>query len=386
MAEFLIPEFLQNMSDDEIHDSMLDVLPEDIDASEGNHVWNLTRPTAIKMAEMCEFILPEVIKLIFPEWSYGEYLDAHAKLRGMARRPAVAATGTITVTGTAGVAIPAGSLFSTTSPSEDQESVDYASISDATIPQSGTVKIDVQCSQDGTIGNTAANTIVLVSSDINGIEAVTNEDPITGGIDEEEDEALIERILAYDQTQGDSYVGNVADYQRWATSVSGVGSATVIPAQDDSGTVTIIITDQDGAPATEELCTAVYNYIMRPDAPDSRKAPVNAGLTVIAPSTVSIGIKATIELEDGATIESVKSDFLPRIAVYMSKALEDGEIKYTRVAAVLAETAGANDFSDLKIGAKSGGTVSYGTANIPITTNILPTVDEIDLVLTSGTV
>lgn len=73
---------------------------------------------------MCEFVLPEVIKLIFPEWSYGTFLDEHAKGRGITRRAATAAIGKITITGTAGAVIPAGSLFSTASVN-GEPSVDF---------------------------------------------------------------------------------------------------------------------------------------------------------------------------------------------------------------------------------------------------------------------
>ena len=88
MAEFTLPAFLQKHSTDDIHEKMRAILPPDLDMSEGGHAWNMTRPTALVVAELCEFVLPEVIKLIFPEWSYGEFLDGHAKARGITRRPA----------------------------------------------------------------------------------------------------------------------------------------------------------------------------------------------------------------------------------------------------------------------------------------------------------
>ena len=385
MADFVVPAFLQNRSTDEIHAIMKEILPDDIDISEGSHTWNFTRPTALVAAMLCEYALPEVIKLIFPEWSYSEFLDGHAKARSMTRKAATAATGEITITGKPETEIPAGSLFATASVN-DEPSVDYETMEDAVIPEGGTVTVKVQCTQTGTVGNTTANTVVLVGSKITGITAVTNEEAITGGVEGETDESLIERILEYDRTQGESFVGCPADYKRWATSVPGVGEATIISAQDDTGLVRIILTDANGAPATEDLCEAVYNYIMRPDDPGTRLAPVNALLQVEPPATLYISIKATVELKGEATIEAVKADFLSRIALYLPTALDEGEVKYTRVAAVLAATEGANDFTDLEIGIKEGDTVTYGTGNIPITTIQLPAVSEDDLVLTTGTV
>lgn len=383
MAEFKTPGFLLNRTTDDIHKLMQTVMPADIDMSEGGHAWNTTRPTALIVAEVCEFILPEVIKLIHPEWSYGEFLDNHAKDRRMARKTATAAFGQLAINGDENTIIPAGSLFSTAAVN-GQPSIDYVTLETGKITGAGSIIVDVQCTQTGTIGNTPANTVVLLSSNLFGISAVTNPEAITGGTEEETDESLIQRIMDYDRSMGDNYVGSASDYKRWAESVDGVGSATVIPAQDTSGLVTIILLDANGEPATEQLCALVYNHIMRPDSPYECLANVNALLSVEPPTTMEITIKATVEMKDDATIESVKEAFAAHLALYLPKAMDEGEIKYTRVAAALAATEGANDFSDLQIGLKSSGT--YGTANISISNRQLPTISVEDLVLTSGIV
>ena len=385
MAEFSTPEFLLNHSTNDNHQRMMEVMPKDIDMSEGGHAWNMTRPTALIAARLCEFILPEVIKLIFPEYSYGDFLDYHAASRKMSRRAATAASGQLTITGKATTKIPAGSVFATASVNSEQ-SIEYETLEAVTIPDSESVTVDVQCTLTGTIGNAAPNTIILNAGRVSGITSVTNEKAVTGGTEEEDDESLIERILTYDRSQGDNYVGCVADYKRWAKEVPGVGEATVISAQDTSGLVTIIVTDANGDPATEQLCEAVYNHIMRPDSPYERLAPVNAYLTIIPPYTAKISIMATVELSEGATLPSVKAAFKARLATYLPLATDEGEIKYTRVAAALSATEGVNDYSDLQIGTKEDGSVSWGTSNIPITTSQLPTIDIEDLILTAGTV
>lgn len=386
MADFIIPDFLQNTSADDIMQNMLSELPPDIDVSEGSHTWNLLRPTALTASFLCEYVLPQVIQLIFPEWSYGEFLDAHAQARGLTRKAATAATGEVTITGAPNTAIPAGTLFSTVSLNQDDPSVDYESTAAATIPAGGSVNVAVECTQTGTIGNTSENTVILLSSRVNGITSVTNAAAITGGTEEETDASLASRIEDYDQTQGESFTGSPSDYKRWATSVPGVGDATIIPANDNTGLVTIILTDANGDPATESLCTQVYNYIMSPTDPGQRLAPINAYLSVVPPTTMEIGIKATVELVEGATIDSVQIALLAQLASYLPTAMDDGEIKYTKVAACLSASAGVNDFEDLEIGVKSGGTVDYGTSNIEITTTELPTIAQSDIVLTSGTV
>ena len=124
MTELPTPSFLQNHSTDENHEKMISIIPKDIDMSEGGHAWNMTRPSALIAAELCEFILPQVISVILPEYSYGEFLDGHAKQRAITRRAATAATGELTITGSAKTVIPAGSVFSTASINDDP-SVEY---------------------------------------------------------------------------------------------------------------------------------------------------------------------------------------------------------------------------------------------------------------------
>ncbi len=373
MAEFETPVFLQNHSPQEVHALMRRILPNDLDLSQGGHAYNFTMPTALVIAELCEFVLPEVVKLIFPETSYGSFVDGHAKCRGLTRRAAKPATGYITITGDPKSVIPAGSLFSTASVN-GVPSVDYKTLESATIGEAGSVSVYVECAQAGIIGNTKEGTIVLVSSRLTGVKKVENEEPVTGGTEEESDESLIERIVEFNKSQGESYVGSVADYKRWATSVEGVGNATVIPAEDTSGTVTIIVTDTNGKPATEQLLTSVYNKIMNPDNPGERLAPINAKLEVKAPTAMHISVMATVKLAEGATIGAVTLAYVDQLALYLPEATDEGEVKYSRVAAILSAVEGVSDFSDLKIAGAVGGEVEFSTSNIPISSNVLPTI------------
>ena len=386
MAEFTNPEFLDNYDVDDVYDTMRGILPADIDSSEGSHTWNLLRPTALVVSELCEFVLPQVIQLIFPEWSYGEFLDAHAQTRGMTRKAATPATGELTITGTPGTVIPAGSMFSTTSLNPEDSAMSYITTAQATIPAMGSVNVNIQCTEAGSEGNTGENTIILLASSITGITAVTNPEEVSGGTDQETDEDLIARIEEYDQTQGDSFVGNMADYRRWATSVAGIGNASIIPPTDDSGIVQIVLTDTNGEPASETLCTNVYNYIMSPDDPYARLAPINAVIDVISPTTIDIAIKATVELAAEAVLSDVSTALMTSLNEYLEEAMADEEVKITRVAAILSSTTGVNDFSGLQIGKKSGGTATYGTDNIQLTPTELPTITADDIDLTQGTV
>lgn len=379
------PYFLQNKSVDDIHKIMRLNMPDDIDISEGSLSWDLTRTTAIVASMICQYILNEAIQLTFPEWSYGIYLDELAKGRGITRRAATRATGTVTIDGAEGTVIPKDSVFSTASV-DSNPSISYKTKEEAKIPAEGTIDIDVYCTQFGTVGNTAANTIIFNDGRISGITAVINKEAITGGTEQERDDVLSVRILEYDATQGQSFVGNPGDYKRWAKSVGGVGECVVLEAQDNSGMVTLYLIDSNGSPANEEIQTAVYNYIMHPENPATRLAPINALLTVTAPTVLTIGISATVELAEQYTIDIVKTAFLAQIKKYLTTASEQGEIKYSKIGSLLSDTDGVSDYNNLKIGIKTGDTVAWDVVNIAITQTQLPMVVVDDLVLTSGTV
>ena len=362
MAVFPIPSFLENQSVEEIHERMMAELPHDIDKSEGGHPWNLTRPSAYLGAYFAQFIVPEAIKLIFPQFAedYADIMNEHAKNRGLVRKTATAATGEITITGTEGTTIPAGSAFSTASVN-GEPAVEFKTTEETTINKDGTAKVGIEAVDAGSVGNVPAGTIILKANQISGISSVTNEKETSGGTEEETTESLQQRIMEYDATKGVSFVGSPPDYKRWALEVNGTGNAIIIEPTDDSGLIRIVLTDANGAPANEELRQEVYNHIMRPDAPEERLAPVNGGnIEVVAPEGVEITISVVVET-DGT-----------------SEALEDREIRYSKVYSIISNTAGVEDLKAFLLNGTTG--------NIQITDAQIPTVSEDSITITEGTV
>ena len=379
MAEFVTPSFLENQSVDAIHERMMENLPDDIDTSEGGHPWNLTYPHAYEKAYLVEYLLTESIKLIFPQFSedYAQIMEYHAEMRGLTRKPAEYAIGEITIKGPAGTKVPADSMFSTVG-INDEPSIDFVTTKNSVIGEDGVVIIPIRAVQEGTTGNVPAGTIVLNSSDIDDITEVYNENATGGGVEIETIEALQQRIMELDASLDVSYGGTIADYKRWALSVNGTGSAVVVPPEDDTGVITIILTDSAGKPATDELCQEVYNYIMQPDNPDERLAPINDKLRVVAPSSLHMTITATVELIEGYTLDQAVSLFVEAMQSYIIEAADSGEIKYSKVGSTLSRVAAINDYKDLVI--------NGGTTNISITASEVPSIDASMVTFTEGTV
>ena len=113
--EFILPSWLNDQDAETVHKRMMEKLPPDIDDTEGGFPWDFTKPTALEKAELLEFFLPETLKIMFPMWAYGYWLDLHAKAAGTKRKAANPAYGKLEITGTPGTEIPAGFRFAVAS-------------------------------------------------------------------------------------------------------------------------------------------------------------------------------------------------------------------------------------------------------------------------------
>ena len=380
IPEFEVPSFLDDQGTNKIHTDMLNSLPDTWDKSEGGFVWDLTRPVALEKAKFVQFNLIELMKNIFPMWAYGEILDYHAFTRNINRKSAVSATVELKITGTPGTEIKAGYEVATEA-ENNTASIKFKTLEDTVIPAAeeektdGVVVVMASAANAGKSGNVAAGTIKLQVTPLKGVSKVINDVAATGGADQEDNESLRQRIVDYDRSLGVSFVGSDSDYKRWAEEVPGVGSATIIPAQDDTGLVTIVLVDPDGKPATEDLCAEVYNYIMREDDRQQRQAPINAQLNVRPPETKSITIEATIKIEAEYSLDGVKASFMKRLIEYLMRCPEDGEVRYHEIGKLLL-TDGIIDYSGLKVKSSDKNDPEDGVSNIPLKTGVLPITDD----------
>ena len=399
--DYVEPDFLSRQSADEIHARMLANLPRDLDLSEGNITWDFTRPSALEKAEMVQFELNEAIKLIFPQWSYGTWLELHGERANCYRRPANHASGTVNITGQIGTIIPSGFQLATVA--DQTESIIFEVMGGYVLEghsDNGMVTnaVEVRAVEGGPIGNVAADTIKLMVKPARGIVKISNPEALTGGTDPESDSDYLVRIL--DNLRGNvSMTGCNADYIRWAKEVAAVGQVVVDPEWNDptmpeefhyvdaygnrrcAGAVRLVIVDSNGAPGNKQLLDAVYLHIAGTgDQDPERLMPIGAHLTVVAPEAITVSISAHVILEDGEDLETVKKRFIDRLPDYWrtvaQEAVEDvkshtGYIRMVQVGAVLAKTPGVLDYTELK--------VNNQTANIKVSTVQYPVTGEVTL-------
>lgn len=365
------PEIISEMDDEAIHARMLGHLPADIDKTAGGFAYDFSAPAALEKAEMM-ITINEVLQLAFPEWSYGKFADLHAQENGMKRKAACPAETTLLVEGTPGFTVPKGFVFATAKVG-NADSIEFTAEADVKLDEAGRAEIPVCCTQNGTIGNVPESSIVLMGDPVEEITSVSNPEAATGGIEEESDAALIARIIEKERSNDSSHVGCDSDYVRWALEVDGVGSAAVIPEWmgKGSGTVKLIVMDYNGQPANESILEAVYEHIISPDDRDARLAPIGAILTVTTAKALEISISAKVTLEEGITLESVKSAYAAGIANYLNEAKSEKYFRRTRAGSILSETAGVVDYADLLI--------NGAEANVPIAPEDYPTITGITL-------
>lgn len=350
--EFIAPDFVSGNEPNEIQERMMNNLPEDIDNMPGGFPYDFTMPVALEKAELIQFHLIRTLMLMFPMWAWGEWLDYHAKAAGIERRPAGNASGMVTVEGVIGTQIPSESVFAVPATAESS-SIEFVTSEPYVIGESGKVDIRVSAIEAGKESNVPAGTVTLLSKPIKGITSISNNQAITGGTEQEDDETLRERIQEANESESTSYVGNDSDYIRWAKEVIGVGTAIVVAEWNGPGTVKLVLLDANGQPANEHIITDVFEHIISPDDRLQRKAPIGASLTVVAPDVVSITYSVKIILSPGYELNLVTEEFKKNLLKYYEVAKNEGVLKYTKLASTLSSTIGISDYENFLV---NGGT------------------------------
>lgn len=128
----------------------------------------------------------------------GEFLDNFGDMAGVHRYGSSPSTGTVKFTrlstdSTDSIIIPDGAQVST----DDAISFIVDNEGEDLVLESGATDItaNVLCELDGAYTNVLANTITLVMGNLGSLVSVTNEEPMTGGADIEDDEEYRARIL-----------------------------------------------------------------------------------------------------------------------------------------------------------------------------------------------
>lgn len=201
-------------------------------------------------------------KNFLPDQAEAEWLDRWANILFGGRKAATFAGGTITVTGTTGTLLPAGSVLATS------DGVQYQTAADIYVSATAT-PVAVTALTAGAIGNRDAGAPMTLSVAIAGVTADAIVVSIDGGADTESDDDLRARVLL--RIRNPPMGGCGTDYEQWTLSLPGVTRVWVAPQEMGIGTVTVryacdvLRASTDGLPNDDDLALArAYLDTVRP--------------------------------------------------------------------------------------------------------------------------
>jgi uncharacterized phage protein gp47/JayE len=229
-----------------------------------------------------------VLKQGFPQTATGEYLDKHARLRGLERKTATCAQGRLLFSVEepleADVLIPAATVCS----SAERPFVQFATTQAATISAGETsVLVPAQAIAGGAEFNAPAGEITVMVNPPEYISSVTNPAKMEGGFDDENDRTLRQRIL-------DSYSGarlsvDENSVRETLIQLNGILDARVY----NSGSETVNICVKLGGNATvQSVESAIYSRL---GFISICKMPVD----IIEATPFEFNINASIKIADG---------------------------------------------------------------------------------------
>ena len=231
----------------------------------------------------------------FPQTAQGEYLDRHATLRGLERRKATPATGTIRFSveaaGGTDLVIPAGTVCTTAGLARFETTAAVTLTAGKTF-----VEAPAQAAEPGSGGNVPAGSILVMTAPPVGVSGCSNPQPFVGGADAEEDEALRSRVLETYRRMPNG--ANSAYYQQEALSFDQVAACTVQPRKRGKGTVDVIVSTPAGIPE-EGLLAQLQDYF-------NQRREIAVDVEVKAPTPREVPVSVKVQAAEGKDPTQVK--------------------------------------------------------------------------------
>lgn len=298
----------------------------------------------------------------FPQTAAGEFLDRHAQLRGLERRPAARSEGILRFSagrmGTGSLAIPEGTVCMTAG------LLRFETTREAVLP-AGEPWVDVpaRAAEAGAAGNVPAGSVLMMAVAPVGIGACANPEPFSGGTDTESDEALRERVLeTYRRLPNGA---NAAFYEQGALSFPEVVAAAVLPKRRGAGTVDVVIATRTGAPSLA-LRNQVKEYF-------ASRREIAVDVAVVAPATKIVNITASIAPEEGRSFEEVRAAATAAVTAWFNGTRLGKKVLLAQLGALLFGVDGVANYQ-----------IAAPAADVTITANQIPKLGSLTLTEMGG--
>ncbi len=245
----------------------------------------------------------------FPQTAAGEYLDRHGTMRGVERKEATHAVGTLTFSRylplSFDVVIPRGTVCAI----PGEEPVEYETLREVVLSAGElTVDAEAQAVLGGSAGNAAAGYVNALTSAPTGVDYVTNKTAFAGGRDRETDQEYRPRVLsAYASMPNGS---NAAYYRDIALSFPGVTAAGVKPRANGDNTVAVYVWGKDAAPDDQTLAD------LEAEMEGRREIGVTVTVQPAAVRAVNIGLR--VRLRTGADFACAQADIEAALGTFFA--------------------------------------------------------------------
>lgn len=355
--------------------NMFDNTRDDIDTREGSPTYTVAAPFAdelhllyaeLKAQEEADFIVDAEGNVTM----YGIKLDLFVNMWGEERKPGGKATGEVILYADEEVLVPAGTeLFAPAT-----LRIPFVTNEDVTATPAG-VTVGITAVYDGADGNVSADSITGVVGDLEGVLRVTNPSPTEGGFDEESDEELATRFLNNRRRGATS--GNANHYRQWATEVSGILDAYVVPVWNGPNTVRVVLLSSNYDAPTPEKVAEAKEYI------DSVRPVIgNETDPVTVEAATEIPVNITVDVQSDGNFN--QEDFETLVTQYL-ESLTAGEqdegsqfdqsriVRVVRLENALIDTEGVTDYSNFLVnGTEENITVPPGSVPVlgSVTVNV----------------
>lgn len=266
-----------------------------------------------------------ILKQFFPDTADTDFLERHCNLRGIRRKNATSASGTVIAHG-----IPQSSIDADLQIKCGEHL--YTVLEKAYIKEDGTVVLSIRSLEPGVISNQHNKTAQFMAAPVGVSSDLVNLD-VTGGTDVESDNSLLNRLL--DLLRRPPAGGNQYDYKAWALSVDGVTSAYVYPLRRGLGTVDVVITSGDNVPS-DDIVSKVQNYI------DSVRPVTAKNSMVVKPDVTKVDIEVKVSLSEG-TFDKAANDIKQALQEHFSALKPGDSVIASQLEAVISDVTSVTD-------------------------------------------
>jgi uncharacterized phage protein gp47/JayE len=227
-----------------------------------NSVLRIMSDAMAGLAHLTMLYLDWLAKQLLPDTAEREWLDRHGVIwlenadGSKGRKAATYASGTVQFAGTVTFIVPIGTLLAASN------GVTYQTVTEGVIGSDGLGTSQAVALTAGAVGNLPDGMTITLANPVTAITGATLLGDMTGGVDQESDDQLRERILF--RIQNPPMGGSQADYVRWAMAVPGVTRAWAA-CEIGPGTMTVRFLMDDiypphGLPSPTDIAT-VSDYI-----------------------------------------------------------------------------------------------------------------------------